>query len=188
MRIYAIIAHDKKDSLNGFIFENIINHLKTKNLDLDILNLYDYADKIPFYFHDKEKLESNEFFQKNKNSILAADRILIVHPIYWYSTPGILKAWIDLITNYAYKYESGVYAKPLHKIKKAMLINTSKAPYLYRKFLTCNTATRQVRETLKFIGINDNIFYEIGSVYKLNDKKVNGHIKSIINKIDKFIK
>ncbi|KKP23807.1 MAG: Quinone family NAD(P)H dehydrogenase [candidate division TM6 bacterium GW2011_GWF2_28_16] len=193
MKILAILAHDKKESLNNFIFNNITNYLKNKNtetsnnIEIETLNLYDYADQIPFYFHNKEMLESNAFFQKNKDLILKADRLIIVHPIYWYALPAILKAWIDLITNYAYKYESGTNARALHKIQKVFVVNTSMAPLFYRKYLTCNPAKKQLLYTFKFIDIKDINFYEIGSVYKLNQDKVNAHIKNILEKINKII-
>ena len=186
MKIYAIIAHDKKDSLNGFIFEKIVDHLVTKNADVDILRLYDYTAQIPFFVHNKEKIEQNAFFQDNKKRFMQADRLLIVHPIYWYSVPAILKAWIDLITNFAWKYEKGYYAKALHKIKKAMVVNTSMAPAWYRKYLTSNPATRQLKETFRFFGILEFYFYEIGSVNKLDKQKVEKHVQKILKVADKL--
>ncbi|MBU4387459.1 NAD(P)H-dependent oxidoreductase [Candidatus Dependentiae bacterium] len=193
MKILAILAHDKKESLNSFIFSKIIDYLKSKNsvknnnIEIDILNLYDYADQIPFYTHDKTKLESNSFFQKNKSLILNADRLIIVHPIYWYSLPSILKAWVDLITNYAYKYESGNNAKALHKIEKVFVVNTSMAPAFYRKYFTCNPSKKQLLYTFRFIDIKNINFYEIGTVYKLDNIKVEKHIKNILEEIDKLV-
>ena len=190
MKILAILAHDKKESLNNFIFSKIIDYLKNKNsetgnnIEIETLNLYDYADQIPFYIHDKEKLESNSFFQKNKSLILSADRLIIVHPIYWYSLPSILKTWVDLITNYAYKYVSGNNANALHNIKKVFVVNTSLMPLFYRKYFTANPAKKQLLYTFKFIGIKDINFYEIGNVYKLDGIKVKKHIKNILEKIN----
>ena len=188
MRIYAILAHDKKDSLNGFIFNKVTEHLKNKKFDVDVMHLYDFADQIPFFVHDKNKTEQNSFFQENKKLFMDADRLLIVHPVYWYSLPGILKCWVDLITNFAWKYESGKYAKALHKIKKAMVINTSMAPAWYRKFFTCNPATTQMKENFRFFDIPKFYFYQIGSVSKLDENKVNLHIKKILKIVDELVK
>jgi putative NADPH-quinone reductase len=188
MRVYAILAHDKKDSLNGFIFSKIIEHLKTKNVELDILNLYDHVNQIPFFIHNKEILQQNKFFLENKERFMAADRLLIVHPIYWYSLPGILKCWVDLITNYAWKYEKGEYAKALHKIKKAMVVNTSMDTAWHRRFFTANPAKRQMQESLKFFGINKFFFYQIGGIYKPNFKPtVEKHIQKILKLTNKII-
>jgi len=118
MRVYAILAHDKKDSLNCHLFSQTIKYLELKEIEVDPLNLYDYEKDIPFYSHDKKNLEKNSFFKENKKRFMLADRLVIVHPIYWYSVPGILKTWMDLITNFAWKYEGKPYAKALHKIKK----------------------------------------------------------------------
>jgi putative NADPH-quinone reductase len=187
MKVYAILAHDKKDSLNSHIFGKIVEHLKSKNIEIDILNLYDYQDQIPFFTHDKEKLEANLFFQENKKRFLDADRILIVHPIYWFSVPGILKAWLDLITDYAYKMGKGISVTPLHKIKKLFVISTSGAPAWYLKFFTNNSAKGQLNNGFKFIGVKDRTFYQIGSIEGLNPDKLEKYMRTILNKIDKFV-
>ncbi|MBD3231828.1 hypothetical protein GF322_04165 [Candidatus Dependentiae bacterium] len=188
IQIYAIFAHDKKDSLNGSIFQQATEYLKEKHeIAVDSLYLYDRALEIPFYTHNKNQLETNPFFAENKERFMAADRLLIVHPVYWYSVPAILKCWIDLITNFAYKYESGLYAKPLHKITKTLIINTSMAPSWYYKYFTCNTQMRQLNETFKFFGIPKNDFYQLGDIAKLTNKKYINHIKKILKKVDNLI-
>lgn len=179
MNVLAILAHDKSTSLNAHLFNIALEQLKSGGHNVDVLKLYDYQDKIPFFLHDTKAIESNNFFQENKQRILAADRLLIVHPVYWYSLPGILKSWVDLITNFAYKYEGGVTAKPLHKIKRAMVINTSMEPAWVRRFLTGNPATQQLKKTFKFIGIPSCRFYQIGAVMKLNETNVSKHATKI---------
>jgi len=187
MYIYAILAHDKKDSLNHYLFSQTTKYLETRNMQIDFLNLYDYKDEIPFYSHDRKVLENNNFFQENKKRFMDADTLLIVHPIYWYSVPGILKTWLDLITNFAWKYEGGFYAKPLHKIKKALVINTSMSPKYFRTAWGFDPAMSQLKNMFKFIGLPQYYFYRIGNVGQLSDEKVAEHLEQIFKLADKLI-
>ncbi|MFA6527241.1 MAG: NAD(P)H-dependent oxidoreductase [Candidatus Babeliales bacterium] len=187
MRVYAIVAHSKKESMNGHFFYQVVSHMKSEGHVVDVLDLYDRADQIPFF--GKHVIGGTQrdpichpFFIENKERFMAADRLFIEHPIYWYSVPGILKTWMDLLTNFAWKYEGGLHAKPLHKIKKTLVVNSSSAPLFYRKYLTSNPAKVQLRETFKFIGIPESKFYEIGSVTSLTLQDGQRHVEKINEK------
>lgn len=188
MRIYAIVAHDRKNSLTQELFHSLLNYLTPKkNITLDILDLYDRANDIPFYWSDFEKLSSYPFFQENKERFMKADRLIIAFPVYWYSTPGILKCWIDLITKFAWDYEQGFYAKPLHSIRKTLVISTTMSPSWYNRYILGNPAHHQLKYTFKWMGIFDQLFYEIGNTKQLTDKKFSEHIKNIYTLGDKLL-
>ena len=180
MRIYAVVAHDRKDSLTHKVFTSLINYITLKKkITIDILDLYDRADVIPFYWSDFEKLSSYPFFHENKERFMKADRLILTFPIYWYSTPGILKCWIDLITKFAWKHEQGFYSKPLHNIRKALVLNTTMSPSWFNKYILRNPAHNQLKQTFTFMGIYDQLFYEIGNTKQLTDKKLSVHINNI---------
>jgi len=187
MRVYALIAHDKEKSLTRHVFNSVTDYLKKSGAEVDMLDLYQQADQIPFYWHNKEKLHSFPFFQENKERFMTADRLLISFPVYWYSVPGILKCWIDLITSFAWKYEQGFYAKPLHHIQKGLFLSATMTPNWFNRFILGNPAQNQIKQTCKFIGIYQNQFYNIGSTRHLNDEKVKAHIKKILQLADSFI-
>lgn len=178
MKIYAILAHDKKDSLNHYLFTQIVKHLKSKNAEVDILNLYDHEKQIPFYSHDKEKLKQNEFYKENKKRFMQADSLLIVYPVYWYSPPGILKCWMDLITNFAWKYEGKESATALHKIKNALIISTSSSPFPQNDPLHNNSALKNM---FKFIGIANSDFHGIGKVNSGTKEEIQNHLEKIFD-------
>jgi len=180
MHIYAVVAHDRKNSLTQKMFHALLNHLSAKkNISIDILDLYDRADDIPFYWSDFEKLSSYPFFHENKERFMKADRLIISFPVHWYSTPGILGCWIDLITNFAWNYEQGFYAKPLHNIRKSLVINSTMSPSWYNRYILGNPVHNQLKQTFKWMGIFDQLFYEIGNTKQLTDKKVSKHLENI---------
>lgn len=187
VRIFAILAHPKKDSFSGRIFYSVVQYLQNQGAHVDVLDLYDRINDVPFYT-SPQTLEQLPFYQENKERFMAADRIFIVYPIYWYAVPGILKCWLDIITNYAWKFESGHHPRPLHKIKKALVVNSASMPNLYRWLFTANSGSAMLKESFKFLGIKDHTFYEIGSTNKLSQAKVDAHIAKIIQKSNALVK
>lgn len=190
MKVLAILAHHDKNSLSSRIFYRVTDSLTQSGAQVDILDLYERKDEIPFYVSHKPDqsptLHSSPFFHENKDRFLAADKLLIVYPIYWYAVPGILKCWFDLITTFAWKFTGKSKAEPLHKIKHAFIINSSMESWWYRCFLTTNPSRRQISKTFDFIGIPNYHFYEIGSTHKLTQDQTVKHINTIIARSKKL--
>jgi len=186
VRIYAILAHPNPNSLNAHIFNTVIDHLEKQGATVDILRLYDRKDEIPFFLPAQDQVGTKQtekqyaFWHENRQRFMAADRLFIVHPVYWYAVPGILKCWVDLIGPYAYDYKGLAHAQALHKITKALVVNTAGMPWWYRRFFTKNSATAMMKETFKFIDIKRFDFYEINSVDKLTPALVEKHLSSIM--------
>lgn len=44
---------------------------------------------------------------REQERLLAHDVIVFLHPLYWYSTPAILKEWQDLVLEHGFAYGSG---------------------------------------------------------------------------------
>ena len=163
-RVYAVVAHDRNDSLTQFIFKGIVDNLKKQGAEVDVLDLYNYASQIPFYIGGRDEFESNPFFQENRERFMAANRLLIVYPVYWFAVPGILKAWTDLITNFAWKYEGGTKAQPLHSIDRLYGIALSLAPSWYLKWFVGDLSCRQLKAAFKWMGVKKFQFYHAGDI------------------------
>lgn len=191
MRIYAIIAHPKKVGINRTLFNAAVNHLKEQGVTVDILDLYDRDQDVPFYHPPKEMIRGADkrfdFFYENKERFMAADRLFIVYPMYWYAVPGILKCWLDLVTNYAWKAQSSMQALRLCKIQKTLVINTASMPNWYRWFCTRNSATEMMKQSLKFMGLKPYHFYEVGNAEKQTEKDMAQHIRKVLKLSDWLI-
>lgn len=187
-RVYAILAHPKKDSLSGHIFYTVVKHLRDHGIFVDVLDLYDHKEQIPFYIPSlSQNIDQYPFAQQNKDRFMAADRLFIVYPIYWYAVPGIMKCWLDLITNYAWNFDKGPYGIPLHHITKALVVNSAGMSNLFRWFRTKNSGTEMLKDSFKFLGINRYDFYEIGNSGHLTTKKLENHFAKIIKKSNKLV-
>lgn len=187
MKIYAIVAHDKPTSLTKTLFNHCIEQLRSQDVTIDVLDLYERASEIPFYISDRPTLEAHPFYQENKERFLAADRLLIAFPVYWYSTPGILKCWFDLINQFAWKFD-GMYKPAIarHKIKKALVINSLMTPWWYNRFILGDPAREQVRLTLKFLNI-EPLMYTVDRSNQMNQQVLLKHFKNIEGCIKKIL-
>ncbi len=180
MRILALVAHDKPTSLTKRIFQHAIETLKQQsNCTIDVLDLYERANEIPFYSSDRAHLEAHPFYQENKERFMQADRLLIVFPTYWYSTPGILKCWFDLINQFAWKFQ-GKYqpAHPLHRIKKALAINLTITPRWYNWLFLGDPARKQVQLTLQFLGIKPTM-HTVGNSTSLTETQLKKQLQNV---------
>ncbi len=45
--------------------------------------------------------------EREQSLLLAHDRIIFQHPFYWYSTPPLMKKWLDDVLTYAWAYGPG---------------------------------------------------------------------------------
>ena len=158
------------------------------NTTVDILDLYQHQSTIPFYVSDRTVLEKNSFYQENKERFMAADRLLIVFPVYWYSTPGILKCWFDLINQFAWKF-NGKYrpALPLHKIKKALVINLTLLTRWYNRFILGDPARDQVKKTLQFISIKPEM-YTVDRSTSLTERQLEKHLAHVKKECQNLIR
>lgn len=188
IKVLLVVAHDVKQSLTYSLYDAVSDYLSMKHtVEVLTLDLYDYAQEIPFYRHDPEFLEASSFFQKNKELILQADRLILFFPVYWYSAPAIVKAWIDLITNYAWHYKSGAHAGPLHHITKAFTVNSAITKKPWYSFLSEHPAQRQITDTFKFMGVPHIKNYMIYDVYKTNPTSYKNHVESIKKIVDEIV-
>lgn len=92
-----------------------------------------------------------------REAILWSDHIVLVYPIWWGSTPAILKGMFDrtFLPGYAFKYrENSQFWDKLLKGRSAHAITTMDTPPWYFKLVYCSPAHHQMRKTiLEFTGI-----------------------------------
>ena len=179
MKIYAIFANDNINGTSYKLFSEAIATLKSQGHEVDTLLLYEREKEIPFFKHSREEMESHPFYLENKERFLQADALLLVFPMFWYSVPAILKAWLDMINAWAYKYEDGLHAKALHKIQKALVIYSSMQSKEHLATKLNSPVESQLMETFKFIGIPEIEMYHVDNVNSVDPEKLAQHLEQI---------
>lgn len=179
MRIYAIFANDNTKGTSYKLFAEAIQTLESQGHTVDQLLLYEREKEIPFFKHSQEHMESHPFYIENKERFMQADTLLLVFPLYWYSVPAIMKAWLDMINAWAYKYKKGIHAEPLHHIKKSLIIYSSMQSNEVLEKKLHNPVEKQLMETFRFIGIPEIEVYHVDKVNQIDTNKLTKHLQQI---------
>ena len=140
--------------------------------DVELVNTDLYDEKPPYYSYELYKRawypifdESYEpskaeemamnYAAKQAEAFNAADVVVLTMPMWNFTVPAIMKAWMDQILcpnlTFTISPEEGV--KPLHKVKSIVLLVASGA--VYKEDDDRDALTRQARAAFGFIGIDD---------------------------------
>jgi putative NADPH-quinone reductase len=194
MHVLAVLAHPKKDATCSTLFYAAVEHLRASGATVDVLDLYEHAHEIPFLQlpvsgQSAESVMQNvPFYWQNKERFMAADRLLLAYPVWWYAVPGIMKAWLDLITNYAWQFTGGNKAKALHKVQKTLIINTAGMNWWHRLIGTRNSATEMIKASCTFLSIPHCKAYEVNATKKLTSDAMAKHTQKIMPLCDWLIR
>jgi len=129
MKYLVLYAHPNPKSFNNAIKEEVLAKLNKENKSYDVRDLYALnwnpvlkgSDFIAF----KEGHPTPDI-KTEQDYINAADIIILIHPIWWFGMPAILKGYIDRVFSYGFAYETGKDGiKGLLTGKKVVILNTT---------------------------------------------------------------
>jgi glutathione-regulated potassium-efflux system ancillary protein KefG len=89
--------------------------------DLEHVTIHDLYEEYPDFNIDIER---------EKALLVEHDLIVLQHPFYWYSSPALLKEWLDLVLEYGFAYGTGGTA--LQGKQLLTTITTGGSPDAYR--------------------------------------------------------
>lgn len=181
MKTLLIIGHSKKNSLSHAIAKNLAPKYE-KNGEVRVLDLENMKfDPILKGFDIEQELEDDLVY--SQESILWADHIVIIFPIWWSTYPAILKGFIDrvFLPGFAFKYLDNIPTiEKMLKGRTSELFITADSPNFYRRFILGDPAVKALkRDTLEFCGIKVKKVHRIGSIFK----KEKGLLEKSLNKL-----
>jgi len=174
MNVLHICANPKptEESVSKQLAAAFFGQLIELRPDVDLVNTDLYDEKPPFYSYELYKRawypvfdESYEpskaeemamnYAAKQAEAFNAADVVVLTMPMWNFTVPAIMKAWMDQILcpnlTFTISPEEGV--KPLHKVKSIVLLVASGG--VYKEDDDRDALTRQARAAFGFIGIDD---------------------------------
>ena len=174
MNILHVCANPKptEESISKQIASAFIGKLIELKPEVELVNVDLYDEKPPFYSYDLYKRAwypvFNEGYEPSKVEEMSlnyangqiekfkeADVLVLTMPMWNYSVPAIMKAWIDQILlpghTFSISKEDGVQG--LHKIKRIVMLVSSGG--IYKEEDDRDALTRQIRHGFEFIGINE---------------------------------
>ncbi len=174
MNVLHVCANPKptEESVSKQLAAAFFGKLIELKPEVELVNVNLYDEKPPFYSYELYKRAwypvFDESYQPSKVEDLAinyaakqaeafnaADVLVLTMPMWNFSVPAIMKAWMDQILTpgltFSISKEEGV--KPLHKVKSIVLLVASGG--IYKEGDERDSLSRQVRSAFGFIGIND---------------------------------
>ncbi|HNV23394.1 MAG TPA: NAD(P)H-dependent oxidoreductase [Candidatus Omnitrophota bacterium] len=129
MKYLIIYAHPNPKSFNNAIKDAVISKLTKEDKSFEIRDLYalgfDPILKGSDFIGFKEGKIPLDIVEE-QNYIKSADRIILIHPIWWFGMPAILKGYIDRVFSYGFAYRAGEKGiEGLLTGKKVFILNTT---------------------------------------------------------------
>lgn len=111
-QVQLIWAHPRTDSLTAKVAQAIAEELSLRGWGVNELDLYRSGfDPVLQSVDEPDWTNPNKTYSTEVMELSAelasADAAFIVFPIWWYSTPAILKGYIDRVWNHGIFYGSG---------------------------------------------------------------------------------
>ncbi len=174
MNILHVCANPKptEESISKQIASAFIGKLIELKPDVELVNVDLYDEKPPFYSYDLYKRAwypvFDEGYEPSKVEEMSlnyakgqiekfkeADVLVLTMPMWNYSVPAIMKAWIDqiLLPGYTFSLSKENGVQGLHNIKRIVMLVSSGG--VYKEDDDRDALTRQIRHGFEFIGINE---------------------------------
>ena len=196
MNILYVYAHPNPSSFNGMLkqraldlFIQLKSNVKLSDLyadnfkaiaDWDDFNLNEAEINSQYFLAQQDayinqKLSADISLEINK--IIWADHIIFQFPLWWFSTPAILKGWLDRVLVKGFAYDSGkIFEEGLLKGKTASLVLTTQSPEsAYQKNglhqATIDIFLHHIHHTLHFVGMKTLSPFVVYEAFNLDSAK-----------------
>lgn len=192
MKIYSILVHPQRDSLNGKLFDQALAFFNKKKYQTETLDLY-RSDFNPMAIYEQltdDKEVNNyahkwfaadardllpEFSQREIERLKSSDVLYIQAPIWWWGLPAIMKAYIEsvFIYNVLFSLENEHSRNPgaatvfkLLRGKKLILSITSGSSekFISEHFGNVDTLLAPIKARFEFVGYNILPIYHSGAL------------------------
>ncbi|UCD69670.1 MAG: NAD(P)H-dependent oxidoreductase [Betaproteobacteria bacterium] len=132
MRVLTVYAHPNPGSFNHAILEQFTKGLTEAGHAPDIVDLYgidfDPCVRLP----DLAQFGGGQMpagVVEQQQKVAGAEGIALIHPIWGWSFPAILKGWMDRVFSCGFAYEAGERGvRGLLKNRKTLVISTAGGP------------------------------------------------------------
>ncbi len=163
MKILAILAHPNRNSFSGAVLDRFTQGAEAAGHQVEVVDLYHEGFDPCFSSEDFEHYTGakpiSTAVAREQARLSAADALVLVFPIWWWSMPAILKGWVDRVFShgYAFTYDDAGKTLGLLKHSKAVLLCPAASDHaLYRRYGYHGAMQRQIDTgILGYCGIAD---------------------------------
>ena len=181
MNILIVTAHPSSRGFTHAIARTFAEQAEKSGHTVEVQNLYKTDLQQDFVkFEDVRSWEGEDIRQTWQAKISAADELVIVHPIWWFDTPAVLKNWFDqnFTSGYAYKYRQGGHDKLLSG-KRVRIFATGDGPAIF--YTICKQIFKSVwaRGRYGFCGYKIMSFEILSQKRKRSETELDNFLKKV---------
>lgn len=131
MKALIVFAHPNPKSFNRAVLNTVTSELAKKGAEVKVKDLYAMNWNPSLSAADFEQMLAGKMPEdaaKEQADVNWADTLFFIYPVWWFSTPAILKGWIDRVFSFGFAYHlTDKGPEGLLGNKKAVVITTSGA-------------------------------------------------------------
>jgi putative NADPH-quinone reductase len=154
MRVLVLFAHPVESSFGAALHETVVGTLTAAGHEVDDCDLN--AEGFNPVMTRQERIDYHDTDINRKNveryveRLLAAEALLLVHPVWNFGYPAILKGFIDrvFLPGVSFELKNGVVHPSLHNIRKLGVVTTYGGTRL-RAFLMGDPPRRIAQRVLR---------------------------------------
>ena len=190
MDYLIIYAHPNPKSFNHAIKETVENKLKEKGKSFETRDLYALGFDPVMKPDDFIAIQQGTHLpdvKKEQELIGKAKRLIVIHPIWWYSMPAILKGYIDRVFSYGFAYVLEDELKPLLTGKEIIILNTlGETKEQCENSGICPCLKKTIGGTFEFCGIKvikHEMFFAVPYVTDEDRKQMLNEVEKLMEEI-----
>ncbi|NPA52550.1 MAG: NAD(P)H-dependent oxidoreductase [Aquificae bacterium] len=189
MKATIIYAHPNPKSFNHAIKDTVENNLKRKDITYTTRDLYKLNFEPVLKPEDFIAIQKGDYLpdvKQEQNHIKNSDTLIIIHPIWWYSMPAILKGYIDRVfaKGFAYAQING-QIKGLLENKKVLIFNTlGESKEVCEKNQICQCIRKTIDSIFEFCGmevLEHKFFFSVPYVTDSQRKEMLKEVETILD-------
>ena len=132
-RVLVVLGHGRRESLCHRICKTLRETLQAAGAEVRLHDLladgFDPVLRLPEGARHALPEHATPLGRRYQQDVSWMDTLVIIHPVWWFAPPAILKGWVDqvLVDTVAIRQETPRSPRPLLKGRRALLIQTFNA-------------------------------------------------------------
>ncbi len=129
MKAVILYAHPNSQSFNHAVLDVVLEELEKQGVEGTVRDLYALEFDPVLKGGDLAAVRAGEPMddvRREQAHLAAADLLVVIHPIWWYGMPSVMKGYVDRVFSYGFAYGPGPEGPVgLLKGKKIVVLNTT---------------------------------------------------------------
>lgn len=181
MRCLVILAHPRRDSLCGALFDAYVEGAREAGVECRalVLSELNFDPEVLAMSPEQQHLEPD--LARSQRDIAWAEHLVFIYPTWWGTFPALLKGFLDrvLTPGFAFRHITTYRWNKLLVGRTAELITTMDTPpFLYRLAYRSPGSNALARSTLGYCGVETVKVTTLGPVFESDVKQRDAWIRN----------